>query len=246
MNNYKKGKLMERKTIKKNKFFLISLLLGCIFTTDNQAQNTEDVFTKIYEKNYWNDNESVSGHGSNLISTKFIRKEIPSLLKKLDVKTMLDAPCGDFYWMKKIINQLDLDQYIGADIVADLITKNNQRFGKENITFVQLNVINNPLPKVDLILCRDCLLHFSYKDIISAFKNFKMSGAKYILMTHFSKIKHRKFVDITTGDWRPINFNQPPFNLPEAEHIIVEHCPQSGFPDKCLALWELSKIVIDN
>lgn len=37
------------------------------------------------------------------------------MLKKYSIKSILDIPCGDFSWMKKI--ELDGIEYIGADIV---------------------------------------------------------------------------------------------------------------------------------
>lgn len=39
---------------------------------------------------------------------------------KYGVRSVLDIPCGDFFWFKEI--KLDLDSYIGGDIVAPLIT----------------------------------------------------------------------------------------------------------------------------
>jgi hypothetical protein len=39
---------------------------------------------------------------------------------------LLDIPCGDFNWMKLL--NLGVD-YIGADIVGELIAENRRRFG---------------------------------------------------------------------------------------------------------------------
>ncbi len=59
-------------------------------------------FSNIYSKNLFHGIESQSGEGSGLTQTKIIRMEIPSILKELHIKTLLDAPCGDFFWMQQI------------------------------------------------------------------------------------------------------------------------------------------------
>ena len=63
-----------------------------IFSTDSN----EDRFTKIYKLNYWNNEESVSGSGSNLESTNNVRNKLPQLINQFEVTSILDAPCGDF------------------------------------------------------------------------------------------------------------------------------------------------------
>lgn len=64
--------------------------------------NLKNKFTEIHDKNLFFGKESISGTGSDLIQTKVISKEIPLLLKKYNVKTFMDAPCGDLYWMKHV------------------------------------------------------------------------------------------------------------------------------------------------
>ncbi len=77
-----------------------------------------EIFTAIYEKHYWEDDESRSGGGSNLYATEKIRKAIPGLFSKYGVRSVLDIPCGDFVWFKEM--KLDLESYIGGDIVVPL------------------------------------------------------------------------------------------------------------------------------
>ena len=43
------------------------------------------------------------------------------LLSRRRVRSILDAPCGDFYWMKEVA-LCDID-YIGADIVEEIIAR---------------------------------------------------------------------------------------------------------------------------
>ena len=78
-------------------------------------------FQRIFEENAWGNRESVSGEGSNLERTKVVRAELPGLLARHGVRSLLDAPCGDFYWMKEV--DLAGVDYIGVDIVPEIIAR---------------------------------------------------------------------------------------------------------------------------
>jgi hypothetical protein len=93
-------------------------------------------------------------------------------------------------------------------------------------------------------LSRDCLVHFSNADIIRALRNFKASGAKYLLMTTFTN--KRVNTDVMNGDWRPLNFQLEPFNLPVPLVLINEKCTEGGgtYSDKSLGLWSLASFAV--
>ncbi|OWP85211.1 hypothetical protein BWK59_01325 [Flavobacterium davisii] len=81
-------------------------------------------FKKIYENDGFNiiNKGAKSGSDSDLIQTKIIRKEIERIINNYEIKSILDIPCGDFYWMNKV--NLKSIRYIGGDIVDDLIKRN--------------------------------------------------------------------------------------------------------------------------
>jgi len=203
------------------------------------SKNSE-FFTEVYVKGLWGTVESRSGNGSNLKQTTTIREHLSILFRSLGVKRLLDAPCGDFYWMNRV--ELDVDEYIGADIVRELIEENRRRYEEPSRKFIVLDITEDEIPKVDLILCRDCLVHFSFRDISSTLENIKRSGSTYLLTTTFSE--RDKNEDIYTGDWQPYNLQQPPFNFPEPVSLINENCTIGDgiYADKCLGLWKISDI----
>ena len=51
-------------------------------------------------------------------------------------------------------------------------------------------------------------------------------------------------MDIVTGDWRPLNLQDKPFNFPSPILIINENCTEDGgeYSDKSMALWDISKL----
>jgi len=204
-------------------------------TTPNKSK---EIFANIYKNNLWTDKDSVSGTGSNLTQTKILISQLPLIFDRFNIKNLLDIPCGDFYWMQKV--DLRKVHYIGADILEELIFK---LVTSNNITFSVLDIINSKLPQVDLIFCRDCFVHFSYNDIITAIKNIKRSNSKYLLTTSFPNHKN---TDIRTGLWRPIDLNKTPFNFPEPVFILKEGCTENNgaYNDKSMCLYEINKINI--
>jgi SAM-dependent methyltransferase len=201
--------------------------------------DTESRFTNIYNQNSWGDADSLSGTGSNLAATEVIRYSIEKLITNYNIKTILDIPCGDFYWMKAV--EMNDIKYIGADIVKPLIDVNNKEYSNKNRTFKQIDIITGDLPEVDLIICRDCLVHLCNEDVKRATLNIIKSKSKYLLTTTFPD--HIKNNDIITGRWRPINLNITPFNFPESIFKIKEeYIEDSEFADKNLSLWRISDL----
>ena len=182
--------------------------------------------------------DSVSGPSSDIKQTKLIVKELLHVFSDLKISTMLDIPCGDFHWMKTM-NLSDID-YTGADIVEKLIKENTRQYAKDGVHFEKLNIIEDKLPKVDLLFCRDCLVHFSFEAIFKAFNNIIDSQSKYICTTTFTERIDNS--DIVTGEWRTLNMECLPFTLPTPLKIINEGCTKDdGFwKDKSLGLWEIA------
>jgi hypothetical protein len=199
------------------------------------TKEIKDVFTFIYETNHWQGAESVSGAGSDIAQTTAIARALPSFLSDYSIRTMLDLPCGDFLWMSQL--DLPLEQYIGADIVVSLVTHHEQTYASPVRQFRVLDLTHDTLPDVDLIFCRDCLVHLSFDDIRKVFTNLVSSNIQYILTTTFPGRTENK--DIITGDWRTLNLQLSPFNLPAPIAIINEQCTEGNgvFADKSMALW---------
>lgn len=205
------------------------------------SYDMKNTFQHIHDVNLWGSNESVSGEGSTDQQTVHLKEELPSLFQTLNIETLLDAPCGDFGWLSSIA--LPISQYIGIDILDHFIDHHKKHFEQNPFYhFYQADISCDPLPMADLILCRDCLVHFSYTDIYKTLENFKRSGSRYLLTTTFTDTIEN--VDIVTGDWRSLNLERPPFNFFKPEKIIVEGCIESGdlYKDKCLGLWDLQKL----
>jgi len=201
--------------------------------------SVKNIFTSIYKTNKWNSKESVSGTGSEIRVTENLRSELPNLISEYNIKSILDLPCGDFNWMSKIdLNGVD---YIGADIVTDLIDKNRKYYPDFN--FEVMNIIEDKLPKVDLIIVRDCFVHLTYENINKSLLNIKSSGSKYLLTTSFIEKQNSDVAN--NGGWRPINLLKKPFNLNKYLNVINDGPKKyygEKYKDKSMVLYDILEI----
>ncbi|MEU3627602.1 hypothetical protein BS329_39625 [Amycolatopsis coloradensis] len=205
-----------------------------------ESMENQDRFTYIFRSRLWS-SSSVSGPGSESVQTQRLRDQLPDVLDRFGVRTLLDLPFGDFGWLSAV--DLDLERYIGADIVTDLVEMNAERFRGDPVReFRVLDLTGDPLPEADLVLCRDCLVHLSFADIERALGNLRRSGSRYLLTTTFTELETN--TDIATGDWRPLNLRREPFGFPEPLAVLVEGCTEENgaYADKSLGLWEIASI----
>ena len=198
-------------------------------------------FTAIFNERGWGDIESVSGPGSTEARGADFRDELIALIDRWQIRSIVDAPCGDFNWMRHVLAARDLP-YTGIDIVEELIARNAHAYTSSNRRFACLDMTRDELPRADLIICRDALVHLSFADARAAVRNFRRSGSRYLLATTFVEV--RQNTQIPTGGWRVLNMEAPPFSFPAPLALVDERCTHSGgiYRDKRLGLWEVASL----
>jgi SAM-dependent methyltransferase len=200
--------------------------------------NLKQRFQRIHDTNLWGAEASVSGLGSEIDATAELRAELPALLRRLEVTSLLDAPCGDGGW----IVRADLGvRLTGVDIVPDLIAALRERAARGEIAgdYVIADITADPLPRCDAVLCRDCLVHFCFANIERAVENFRRSGARWLITTTFPDWQENR--DCEDGDWRALNFERAPFSWGAPTELLNENCTEAGggWRDKSLGVWRL-------
>lgn len=198
------------------------------------SEHTGNIFTRIRDDNLWGDPESVSGFGSSLESTVELRAALPALMVRYGLKSILDAPCGDFNWMREVVDAFD--SYVGVDIVPGLIEANRRRFSRQGVQFICADITRGPLPDCDIVLCRDCFIHLPSWLIRDSITQFRRTGARFLLMTNTAS--DVQYHEIPIGGFRPINFRSVPFHYPEPLEIIVEDASSN----RQLCLWSFDQI----
>ena len=198
-----------------------------------------DRFASIYRSNWWSGSpESRSGTGSSLANTSDLRTALPEFLKAREAKVFLDAPCGDFHWMRQV-DLPDGVHYIGADIVAELISDLQAADSGPNTEFRVLDIVEDPLPAADVMMCRDCLFHLSEADIFNFLHSFAEGQTPVLLTTYMPSVTANK--DIQTGLYRPLNLTLAPFNLPVPQTTMRDYVPPRL--EKYLAVWSREEVV---
>jgi hypothetical protein len=200
----------------------------------NTPRDTQGIFGEIYRTNKWRGKDSISGPGSNLAATAAIREALPLVIRALDVATMLDAPCGDLHWISTV--ELELDKYIGVDVVPEVVSRGREVHSGTS-DFLVADLTKDPLPRADLVFCRDCLVHLADALALDTLRNMKASGASYLMATTFYALD--KNLPGSTGGWRPINMQRPPFSFPPPILIVPErsYSPTVRYSDKAMGVW---------
>ena len=173
-------------------------------------------FKYIYKFNYWEDPDSKSGPGSNMLYTAEIRKTLPIIFEKFGIRTIFDAPCGDFHWMSSVVGKADLS-YLGGDLVEELIQQNTTRSANiNNAKFVKFDITRDKFPNADLWICRDVHFHLRNADVARSLLEFCKSEIKYVLLTSHTYNSSASFenADIPSGGFRLLDMTKYPFNLP--------------------------------
>ena len=197
----------------------------------NNNDKSKDVFTHIYNQSskpsfQWNnDGETVSGPGSTIENTAYTRFEIKNIIRKFNIKSILDIGCGDFNWMKIVLskNEKHINKYLGVDVVESLINQNIENFKNDIVDFKKVDLCqtidNIEKNHYDLVICKEVMIHLSIENSLNLIKNFKKLGAKYLLATTFLKTEN---INIQDGHVYNINLFVPPFGFPEPIYVINE------------------------
>jgi SAM-dependent methyltransferase len=214
-----------------------------VIATRTEAPPTGDIeatFAHLHAENAELGLGTASRPGSTLEQTARLRECLPLLLQQLAIQSVLDVGCGDFSWQRTC--KLGVRRYVGIDVVGPMIATLQQTFGDGVRSFQVLDARRHPLPRCDLILCRDLLVHLSNRDIHGALRHVRESGANYLLATTFPAQAVNS--DIDTEGPRPLNLCAEPFSLPPPTFLLNETRPRRGHAvaEKALGLWRLSDL----
>lgn len=193
----------------------------------------KEIFEDIIKNRRWND--VLCGSGSTLEYTESLRSSLPDFLRKHNIQSMFDAPCGDYSWMS-LVQLPEGFKYIGGDIVSFMIDDNRSKY--PDVDFRVVDISQDDFPDMDLLFCRDCLFHFSHEDLVKTFANIARSNVKYVLTTSFA-IGHNG--GLTTGGFRQLRLEDPPYKF-EPPIDMIDDWPKDveNTPARYMCLWPRS------
>ncbi|MEO8702229.1 MAG: class I SAM-dependent methyltransferase [Kofleriaceae bacterium] len=177
----------------------------------------QKAFDAIYTNATWGAKKGTgtSGVGSTLRSTLIYRTFLKQFLEQLEIKSVVDAGCGDWEF-SQAVDWTGID-YKGYDIVASLIEQDTAKYGKPNIQFFKADFLETDLPKADLLISKNVLQHLSNADVMKFLPQLKkykhvllIDGVNAITLSSDNP-------DIPVGGYRELDLTAPPFNLTGAK-----------------------------
>lgn len=145
------------------------------------------------------------------------------------ITTILDIGCGDW----QIMGHVDLSgrQYLGIDVVASVVEKNNRDVGAHSVGFQVLNPCRTEIPYADLIIMKDVVQHLPGVHVQRILEQIKHRCKFAVIANDYTPQNSPH--EISIGEWKPINVLSPPFSLPGCTVGIWngKHVTLSSFPD---------------
>jgi hypothetical protein len=190
------------------------------------------VFEYIYRANVWNGVESRSGPGSGDAATRTMRRELLALIRELNPATIVDAACGDSYWMP------DLEGYTGVDIVPAAI---DRALALHPTRRYLVGDVREELPDAELVLFRDAMQHMPLADGVKALEVIRASWPRWLIASTYLDGEN---VDIENGGCYRPDLAVAPFDLGPPDRVILDGWSYEADqtvrdPQKVLGLWTL-------
>jgi 2-polyprenyl-3-methyl-5-hydroxy-6-metoxy-1,4-benzoquinol methylase len=121
-------------------------------------------FEEIYEANKWKAGKGYgSGEGSLFENAVPYVDFLQKFINENGIRSVIDIGCGDWQLSKHV--NWDGLQYLGVDIVQNVIDSNKQEYSTKSIKFECANIGDLKHGPVDLIMIKDVLQHWSITSI---------------------------------------------------------------------------------
>ena len=166
---------------------------------------TASIFARIYKLNSWG---LGSGHGSLPNVTEGYRKFVQSFMLENEVITVVDFGCGDWQF-SRFMDWSKVD-YLGLDVVDEVVQKNQRKHGSKNVRFQLTPARFSDVPTGDLLLVKDVLQHLP-TNIIHSFMAEVVPRFRFALITNCIEPASQRNREIQLGGWRPLDLRADPF-----------------------------------
>jgi SAM-dependent methyltransferase len=133
----------------------------------NAGRTPQEVFSEIYREKKWGDSGafcSGSGSANDSIVRPYVAK-IGQCLRSWGAQKprVVDLGCGDFSVGSQLIE--DCREYVGVDVVPELVRHLQANVGSARVRFVCLDIVQDDLPAGDVCLVRQVFQHLSNAQI---------------------------------------------------------------------------------
>lgn len=176
-----------------------------------------EAFRRVYATNAWGSGSGSAGHveeGAAYVAA------VRQFVAQRGVKRVVDAGCGDFFIGSQIAPYVD--EYIGLDIVPEIVERNRTLY--PGVRFECVDLSKDDLPEGDLCLVKQVFQHLSNAEIARCLRNL----SRYpLLLVSEHMAPHNRIAnqdkphgpDIRLYDGSSVVLSAPPFNVPCSDFL---------------------------
>lgn len=224
-----------------------------ILSSVSERWHRRRIFSKIYERKLWGDDKEskfYSGIGSRgVVAATYVERVSELLCQHASnlgrTITVIDLGCGDFEIGSQLVANVRNMNYIGCDIVPELIAHHKRSVSDARIEFKTLDIVADDLPPGDVCLIRQVLQHLSNSDIkrlLTKLRNFHKvyitEGYPVVIggpVNPDKRVGSDVRFDWRIGSGRGVELDKEPFRLPIREVCRVE----VSHPPHIIITWEV-------
>ncbi len=189
-----------------------------------------DRFREIYRTREW-DPTHRSGPGSDPERSREYLEILRERIGRPGIRRVVDLGCGDWSLAREV--EWGEVEYVGVDVVPELIDSLRRRFQRPGVRFERRDLLRDPLPPGDLAIVKDVLQHWPNAAVHEFLP--RLGAYAEALVTNDARIHTRGWrtlwlwresippnVDTAMGGYRPLALTDEPFSLP-AERLARFH-----------------------
>jgi SAM-dependent methyltransferase len=193
-------------------------------------------FETVYRTKAWGQTAGeayCSGEGSDPGFAQPYEKLVRELINSRGISRVLDLGCGDFRVGRLICAPPAPFQYLGYDVVEELVGYNRAQFGRGGVDFRCGNIIEDELPDADLCLIRQVLQHLSNSQILRVLSKCTKYPCMLITEEVYTGPRCRPNRDKPHGpdnrlyDRSGVYLDRPPFNQNAKSVLELRASPKS-------------------
>lgn len=131
-------------------------------------------------------------------------------LREHKILSVVDLGCGDWQFSKLV--DWNGIEYRGYDVVSSIISANRALYGKNNISFHEIEPPYDHLPPAELLIVKDVFQHWS-DEAIHAFLPSLARFPVSLITNCVNPVGPTTNLPISNGGFRYLDLRLPPFNL---------------------------------
>jgi len=173
-----------------------------------KADPLATAFAAIYRADAWTNG---SGPGSLPSVNRPYIAFLEAFIRNNGVRRIIDVGCGDFQLMAAV--DLSGVDYIGYDVVDEVVDANRRRHGCENRSFREMPSSLEELTTGDLAIVKDVLIHLDNETSYGLLESLLRKNRFVLAVNNWSADANAYNRDIAPGAFRPVDVSLPPFSF---------------------------------